>query len=282
MGKRKKEDCLKGTGAEILVGFDTIARPGLRVVVSSRSSFVSKPGRPCCGTVTKVINGGAECVVLWDDESGPFRYASCQNLGYHLTIASEEHERELAVEKEHGLRVHLVHAQAHAPSRDSAARLAEALKGRGCHVQLPEEGAYDARATTASSAGGFSRIGSAGSVATPQDLHAALRKATLCVLLLDDAASASLLGRHASSSLVYKELEFALQALSDPKSALAIVHVPPAPLPPSGLGPLAVPLAAVPMISLPSLRAIDQVAEQLATLAVRNAPVPRSRGSSRA
>eukprot|EP00961_Rhodomonas_salina_P184028 2484742-Rhodomonas_salina.1 len=30
-----------------------------------------------------------------------------------------------------------VHAQAHAPSRDSAARLAEALKGRGCHVQLP-------------------------------------------------------------------------------------------------------------------------------------------------
>eukprot|EP00961_Rhodomonas_salina_P161195 2170297-Rhodomonas_salina.1 len=44
------------------------------------------------------------------------------------------------------------------------------------------------------------------------------------------------------------------QALSDPKSALAIVHVPPAPLPPSGLGPLAVPLAAVPMISLPSLR----------------------------
>ena len=93
-GRRKKKECIQGTELENLLGLDILPEEGQRVMVSDRGrdQKMQPPGRPCGGTVTKVVQGGLYSVVKWDNGTGPFQYATSQSAGLHLTALSAASE----------------------------------------------------------------------------------------------------------------------------------------------------------------------------------------------
>jgi len=93
-GRRKKNDCIRGTDSETLVGLDIIPEPGMRVMISTRGreQKANPPGHNCAGTIENVLQKGVRCVVLWDDGTGPYTYEISQAAGFQLMLLSPSQE----------------------------------------------------------------------------------------------------------------------------------------------------------------------------------------------
>lgn len=196
-GRRKKNDCIRGTDIEMLLGLDVQPEQGMRVMISQRGreQKVIPPGNPCAGTVQRVLDRGLRCEVKWDNGYGPFAYSTSQVSGMQLTLVDPGQEPAQAV-RLRDVTVILARDSEHGANGEVLKDFFNALEEGGQKPNIID----DEFAVNDSSWG------------------ASLPRCKLCVVVLDS----SLFGQVQRSGPLKPLLEYAAQVPSNCRRALII------------------------------------------------------------